>query len=97
MGTIKRTERDVSPDGEIQLVKVTFTPQVPNPAKQFDVEAVFHIERVEAGLLDPDQLAALLLSCTRTDTREPYTMSEPQRKVVFAAAVSEAAETSVGE
>jgi len=96
MGTIRRIERGASPNGEMKLVKVLFTPQVPNPAKQFDVEAVYQVELLD-GVLDDDKVVISPLSCTRTDTREPYVMSESQRKAVILAAAEAAAEKGVGD
>jgi len=92
MATIKKTTLSKSTDGTQRLAKVRFTPQVPNPANQHDVEAVFEVKKVEAAHLDGDPYAVVLLSCTNVDTREPYVMSREQRDAVIKAALVEAAE-----
>jgi len=92
MASIKSTESTATTDETKQLVKVVFTPQVPNPADQHDVEVVFEVRRVEAGHLDDDPYAVLLLSSTRVDTREPYTLSVEQRDAVSDAAIVKVSE-----
>jgi len=92
MPTISSIKFSSSSDGHERLAKVNFTPQVPNPAKQFDVEVVFLIERVAGGSLDYDPYAIALLSSTRMDTREPYHMSREQLATVRRAAVAQAAD-----
>jgi len=75
------------------LAKVTFTPQSPNPAAQFSVEAVFEIQRVDTMRIDgQDPFGVFLLSCTRTDTREKYRLTEPQRDALVTAALEEVAD-----
>jgi hypothetical protein len=93
MATIKSTTLTETSDGARRLAKVQFTPQVPNPADQHDVEVVFEIRRLNAPHLEGEPYAVVgPLSVTRTDTREPYTLSEEQRSEVIDAAISEAAE-----
>ena len=66
----------------VWLVKVVFTPQTPDPANEPDVEVVFEVRRVGAINMDEDPYAVILMSSTRTDTREPYLLSEEQRDEV---------------
>lgn len=91
MSTIKKINIEPTTDGRKRLVKVTFTPQVPDPANQFDVEVVFQVFLVDSGLFQ-NSYGVLCLSCTRMDTREHYTMSEEQRD-----GITEAALIAVGE
>ena len=80
------------------LCKVLFTPDSPEPARQFSVEAVFEVKRVDTVRLDgQDPYAVFLISCTRTDTREPYPLTEQQRDVLVEAALEEAANAWDGE
>lgn len=74
------------------LVKIVFTPQASNPASQFSVEAVFEVQRVDTFLSDKDPIGAFLLSSTRTDTREKYKLTEPQRDLLVAAALEKVAD-----
>lgn len=90
--TIKRARMQQAADGR-PLATVVFTPQVPNPAAQADVEVVFEVLKCQAAHLDGEPYAVVgPLSCTLTDTREPYTLSQPQRKAVIDAALVAAAE-----
>lgn len=90
--TLKRTQVQESTDGR-KIVIVVFTPQVPNPASQADIEVVFEVQRADAAHLDQDPIGLVgPLSCTRTDTREVHTLSKPQRKVVVDAALVAIAE-----
>jgi len=91
MATIKRSAIEEAADGR-KLATVLFTPQVPNPASQADVEVIFEIEKVENMSLDGDPWFLTPLSCTLTDTREPYILSGTQRKVVRQAAVQVASD-----
>lgn len=93
MATIKSTKLDTTTDGSKKLAKVIFTPQVPNPANQHDVEVVFQVKRVDSPLLDGTPYAVIgPLSSTRMDTREPYVLSEEQQDAVIEAALIEASE-----
>lgn len=92
MATIKRSKIEEAADGR-KLATVVFTPQVPNPAAQADVEVIFEIEKVESLTLDGDPWFLTPLSCTQMDTREPYILSDVQRKVVKQAAVQVASDT----
>jgi hypothetical protein len=92
MPTIKSTRLSETTDGKKRLAKVLFTPQVPNPACQFDVEVTFEVRRLDAAHLDGDPYAVILLSCTRVDTREPYTLSDEQKDAVIDSACVAAAE-----
>ena len=68
---------------------------MPNPAAQADVEVVFEVQKCQAAHLDGEPYAVVgPLSCTLTDTREPYNLSRPQRGVVIDAALVAAAEFS---
>lgn len=92
MATIKRSKIEEAADGR-KLATVLFTPQVPNPAAQADVEVIFEVQKSDAVHLHGDPWAVIgPLSCTLTDTREPYTLSKEQRKVVIAAALVVASE-----
>jgi hypothetical protein len=92
MATIKKVGLSNTPDGTKRIAKVLFTPQVPNPAQQHDVEVVFEIKKLDAAHLEGDPYAVFLLSSTRTDTREPYVLSDEQKDVVVKAAGIQAAE-----
>ncbi len=92
MATIKSTQLDQTTDSTKRLARVLFTPQVPNPANQHDVEVVFEIRRVEAAHLGGEPYAVMLLSSTRMDTREPYTLSTEQRDAIADAALTKVAE-----
>ncbi len=93
MATIKSTTLDTTTDGKKRLAKVIFTPQVPNPANQPDVEVVFEVRKVEAAHLDGEPYAVVgPLSCTRMDTRQPYVLSDEQQEAVIDAAIVRAAE-----
>lgn len=95
MATIKRTRIQVATDGR-KTASVVFTPQVPNPATQSDVEVIFEVQKCGAAHLDGDPYAVIgPLSCTLMDTREPYILSMPQRQAVIEAAIVAAAETEV--
>lgn len=92
MATIKRAKMQTAADGR-KLATVVFTPQVPNPAAQSDVEVVFEIQKCDAAHLDGEPWAVIgPLSCTQMDTREPYTLSKPQRQATIQAAIVAAAE-----
>jgi hypothetical protein len=91
MASIVRTRLDTSPEGQ-KLVKVTFTPHVPNPAQQADIEVVYEVMVVQSAMLDADPFALVQLSATREDTREPYTLSREQREAVVEAATLAVAE-----
>lgn len=92
--TIKRALIQQAADGR-RIATVVFTPQVPNPATQADVEVVFEVQKCQAVHLDLDPYAVVgPISCTLTDTREPYNMSRPQRGAVIDAVLVAAAEFS---
>lgn len=90
MATIKRVTFHGSTDGRQQLAKVVFTPQVPDPANQHDVEVVFEVKKYDGGIMDTDSYAVILLSATNVDTREPYALSREQRSTVIEEVVSQA-------
>jgi len=88
MATIKRATVGTSADGR-RIVSVTFTPQVPNPASQADVEVIFEVQKSDMIHLHGDPYAVIgPLSCTLTDTRETYVLSKPQRQAVIQAALT---------
>lgn len=92
MATIKRSKFEEAADGR-KIATVIFTPQVPNPATQADVEVIFEVQKCDAVHLHGDPYAVIgPLSCTLTDTRETYNLSKDQRKVVIAAALTVASE-----
>lgn len=92
MATIKSSKVSTAADGR-QIARVVFTPQVPNPAAQSDVEVVFEIQKAEAAHLSCDPYAVVgPLSCTTMDTREIYNLSKEQRKAVIQAALAIVAE-----
>jgi len=91
MPTIKSVTPETSPEG-YRLVKVVFTPQVPNPARQCDVEVVFNIMKLEAGHLATTPYAVFLVSSTRMDTRVIYPLSNEQSKAASEAALIRVAE-----
>ena len=92
MATINLSEVQEAADGR-KLVLVVFSPQVPNPASQSDVEVIFEYQQVQAAHLDGEPFAIIgPLSCTLADTREPYVMSKPQRQAVVEAALIAVAE-----
>ena len=93
MATIKKVTTEVTPRG-VLLVKVLFTPQTPEPAKESDVEAVFEVLKWDTSLLDNDRYVMVPLSCTRKDTREPYLMSKEQRNVCIDVAMEQMTENS---
>lgn len=88
---INKVVLDDSPTGK-NLVKVTFTPPSPRPARQHSIEAVFQVKRLDGYYEDKEPFSVFLLSCTRTDTREPYNLSESQRDMLVEAAIEAAAE-----
>ena len=94
MASIKSTQLTQTTDGDKRLAKVIFTPQVPNPAGQPDVEVVFEVRETEAIHLSSHRPYAVIgpLSCTRMDTRELYTLSNEQRDAVVEAVIIRAAE-----
>jgi len=92
MGTITSTRLSRTTDGRKKLVKVKFTPHVPDPANQHSVEVVFEVRTVEAAHLEAEPYAVVVLSSTRSDTREAYTLSEPQKDAAIEAALVAAAE-----
>lgn len=94
MATIKRSNIEVVADGR-KVAKVQFTPQVPNPAAQSDVEVVFEVQKSNSVHFNHEGTPFAVigpLSCTLVDTREPYTLSKDQRQVVIQAALDAAAE-----
>jgi len=93
VATIKKSTTETTPQG-VFLVKVLFTPQTPEPAKESDVEAVFEVRRCDGSLLENDRYVVIPLSCTRKDTREPYQMSKEQRDVCIDVAVGRVTEDS---
>ena len=84
---IKRSKMSEAADGR-KTVKVTFTPEVPNPAAQADVEVIFQVEESDDIHPNGEPYALIPLSCTTTDTREHYALSKPQQREVFQAALS---------
>ncbi len=93
MATIKSTKLEQSTNGKKHLAKVIFTPQVPDPANQPDVEVIFEVRKVEAAHLDGEPYAVVgPLSCTRMDTRQPYALSDEQQEAVIDAALVRTAE-----
>lgn len=92
MATIISSLFDETADGR-KIARVVFTPQVPNPAAQSDVEVIWEIQKSEDVSLEGDPYAIIgPLSCTLVDTREPYVMSQTQRQAVIRAALSAASE-----
>lgn len=88
MATIKHSFVEEVADGR-RVIRVTFTPQVPNPAAQSDVDVVFEVLRSEEMRYTKGIPYAVLgpLSCTLVDTREPYILSRTQYKAVALAAI----------
>jgi len=92
MATIKSTTLDETPAGK-RLAKVVFQPQGPNPAKEPDIEVVFEMKKLDAVHLDAEPYGVIgPLSCTRTDTREHYRLTEEQRDACIEAAMGATAE-----
>lgn len=91
MATIRASALDETADGR-KVVRVRFTPQVPNPAAQSDVEVFFEVTKVDDCSLDGDPYAVVFLSSTLVDTREPYPLSKTQRDLTIQAAVRAASE-----
>ena len=77
-----------------ELVCVTFTPSVPNPAQQCDVDTIFDFVRSEAFHPVGDPFALVQISCTLVDSREPYTLSRTQRDAVIQSALDKLAESA---
>lgn len=76
-----------------RLAKAVFGPEVPNPARQADVEVIFQVKRADAVHLDGEPYAVIgPLSCTLVDTRESYTLSAEQMDAVTTACLIAAAE-----
>lgn len=96
--SIKNTRIEPTTDGHKRLVKVTFTPEVPDPSNQFDVEVIFQVWEVDINITSPqDAYAIFFLSSTRKDTREHYVLSESQREGVVVAALSALADEDAAD
>jgi len=92
MATINRSQIEQAADGR-RIASVLFTPQVPNPAAQSDVEVIFEVQKSDTIHLHGEPYAVIgPLSCTLVDTREPYTLSKDQRHAVIMAALAAAAD-----
>jgi hypothetical protein len=91
MPTITASKLEETSDGR-KVVRIRFTPQVPNPAAQSDVEAFFEVIKVDDLTLEGDPYAVIPLSCTQVETREPYTLSKDQKRVLILAALRTASE-----
>ena len=87
MATIRKSLVEVAADGR-RVIRVVFTPQVPNPAAQSDVEVIFEVLRPEEMYVEGVPYAVLgPLSSTLVDTREAYALSQPQQRAVAIAAL----------
>ena len=95
MTSIRSSKIDETADGR-KIARVVFTPLVPNPAAQSDVEVIWEVQKSEEVNLDGDPYAIIgPLSCTLMDTRENYVMSQTQRQAVIRAALSAASDAGV--
>ena len=86
---IKESRVEQTIEGTRNIVKVRFLPQVPNPAKQTDIEAVYEFRSLDVYIEDKEPLALTLLSCTLCDTREPFEMPRPMGDVITQQAMLE--------
>lgn len=91
MATIRKIELLPQPNGK-RYVGVTFTPQVPDPAREEDVVAVFHVRTCDTPTLENDAYAAFFVAASRVETRKPYILSDEQEEALSDAAVGKAGE-----
>lgn len=90
MATIHQTRTFESASGK-KYVEVTFTPQVPDPAQEESVVVVFSVRACDTPSLQEDAYAVFLVSSTRCETRQPYTLADEQLEALEDAAINLAA------